>query len=85
MNSEMQFFAWVMAGGFVLLLILMYEILKRLNSIDRHLADIAGQNMVAQINPLHPLRGLQVPATPWQLARAFLCFTGLIASAALLP
>jgi hypothetical protein len=53
MNSEMQFFAWVMAGGFVLLLILMYEILKRLNSIDRHLANIAGQTTVAQFNPLH--------------------------------
>jgi hypothetical protein len=43
MNSEMQFFAWVMAGGFVLLLILLYEVLKRLNSIDRHLANIAGE------------------------------------------
>jgi hypothetical protein len=43
MNSELQFFVWVMAGGFVLLLILMYEILKRLNSIDRHLANIAGE------------------------------------------
>jgi hypothetical protein len=43
MNSELQFFAWVMAGGFVLLLILMYEILKRLNSIDGHLANIAGE------------------------------------------
>jgi hypothetical protein len=58
MNSELQFFAWVMAGGFVLLLILMYEILKRLNSIDRHLANIAGQthNTGAQFSPLqHPL------------------------------
>ena len=62
MNSEMQFFAWVMAGGFVLLLILMYEILKRLNSIDRHLADIAGQNTVAQINPLHPQHPLDPAA-----------------------
>jgi hypothetical protein len=59
MNSELQFFAWVMAGGFVLLLILMYEILKRLNSIDRHLANIAGQtqhNTAGQFSPLqHPL------------------------------
>ena len=50
MNSELQFFAWVMAGGFVLLLILMYEILKRLNSIDRHLANIAGQTQSNDTN-----------------------------------
>ena len=59
MNYDLQFFVWVMVGGFVLLLVLMYEILKRLNSIDRHLANIAGQtqnNTVAQFSPLqHPL------------------------------
>jgi hypothetical protein len=65
MNSELQFFAWVMAGGFVLLLILMYEILKRLNSIDRHLANIAGEtqhNTVARLNPLHPQHPLDPAA-----------------------
>jgi hypothetical protein len=49
----------------VLLLILMYEILKRLNSIDRHLANIAGQtqqNTAAQFSPLHPQHPLDPAA-----------------------